>query len=98
MVEDARKVRRALELLDMELLDMELLDKANTRRKASLERVRTGGPDGEYQAYRGIVRVPGPLFFLRMQPLSRQPALVPAATPRQSVAGRAKLGRNKRDH
>jgi hypothetical protein len=100
MVENARTARRALELLDKALLDRELPDKRSTQLMESRDRVRTSCPDGQYQAYRaGIAPLIGPLFFLGMQPLSIEPpALTPAAAPRRPVAGRAKLGRNRRDH
>jgi hypothetical protein len=96
---------RDKDLLDKDLLgralpDKELLDKRSTQLMESLDQVRTSCPDGKYQAYQaGMAPVTGPLFFLRMQPLSIEPlALIPAATPRRPVAGRAKLGRNRRDH
>jgi len=95
MVEDARRARRVLALLDLALLD-----KANTQLMESLDRLRSSCPDGEYEAYRaGIAQVTGPPFFLRMQAIYiEHPALIPAAAPHRSVAGRAKLGRNRRDH
>jgi hypothetical protein len=89
MVEDARTAKHVLELRD----------NRNTRLMESLELVRTSCPDKEYQAHRaGIAPLTGPLY-LRWQPISiENPALIPAAALRASVAGWRKLGRNQRDH